>query len=257
MRIMRITALTAAALAMTATTVSAAQGATAADFSVTANGVANQGMIANLPSTSAVSLAVNNLPAGVGLYAFHCLVPPPGGSPVPTRCDSATDTVMYLMAQASEQTVTRAITVNAEFVGKNPNDRAGDAGSTDVNCRVDTCAIYTLGAGRESTNPAYVSFFATSFAQAAPRLKDSAVVKLDNRVVRPGRDRAIRYGEAVPFSVTLASGLTATLSSKKCDVRNGEIRALTRNGACAVQITSSGNDEYRPFRATVTFKIVK
>jgi hypothetical protein len=164
---------------------------------------------------------------------------------------------MYLVAQPAAQTVTRPITVNAEFVGKNPNDRAGDAGSTDVNCRVDICGIYTLGAGEESANPAYVSFFATSFAQAVPRMKDSAVVKLDNRVVRPGRDRTIRYGEAVPFSVTLASGLTAALFSKKCDVRNGEIRALTRKGACAVQITSSGNEQYRPFRATVTFKIVK
>jgi hypothetical protein len=257
MRIMRAAALMAAALAMTATTLSAAQVATADDFSVTANGVASGGTLSNLPSSSTVSLAVNNLPANVGLYAFHCLVPPPGASRVPTRCDDAMNSLINILAKPTAQTLTAPIAVNAQFVGKNPNPQTGDTGTTSVDCRKDTCAIYTLGAGRDSANPAYVTFFPTVFAAVGPRMKDSAVVTLDNRVVRPGRERTIRYGEAVPFSVTLTSGLTPSLASKKCDVRNGEIRALTRNGACAVQITSSGNEQYRPFRATVTFKIRK
>lgn len=257
MRIARLAAVGAASLAITAGTLTAAQVATAADFSVTVNGAASGQEITNLPPSSTVQIAVANLPAQVGLYAFHCLVPPPGASRVPTRCDEATEALMYIVAQATPQTTTRPLQVNAQFVGKNPNPQTGDTGTTEVNCRVDACAIYTLGAGRESANSAYVNFWPTTFAKAGPRMKDSAVVTLDNRVVRPGRDRAIRYGVAVPFSVTLQSGLTPSLSSKRCDVRGGEIRALARNGSCVVQITSPGNDEYRAYRGTVTFKILK
>ena len=257
MRTMRLAAFGAAALAVTASLLTAAQAATAADFSVTANGVANGGTVENLQPSSSVTMAVSNLPAGVGLYAFHCLVPPPGASPVPTRCDSGEGSLMYILAATTEQTTTRPLTVNAEFVGSNPNPQGGDTGTTDVNCRVDMCAIYTLGAGRESANPAYVTFFRTAFAAVGPRAKDSAEVKLDNRVVRPGRDRVVSYSKATPFTVTMASGQTASLSSKKCDVRNGEIRALTTKGSCAVKISTPGNDDYRPYQATVTFKIVK
>ena len=257
MRTMRLAAFGAATLAVTASLLTAAQTATADDFTVTANGVANGGTVSNLPPSSSVSIAVGNLPAGVGLYALHCLVPPPGASPVPTRCDAAAGTQMYIVSQPTPQTTTRPITVNAEFEGKNPNPQGGDTGATDVNCRIDMCAIYTLGAGRESANPAYITFFRTTFAEVGPRAKDSAVVKLDNRVVRPGRDRVVSYSNATPFTVTMASGQTASLSSKKCDVRNGEIRALTTKGSCAVKISTPGNVDYRPYQATVTFKIVK
>lgn len=257
MRTMRLAAFGAAALAVTASLLTSAPVATADDFSVTANGVTNGGTVENLRPSSTVTMSVANLPANVGLYAFHCLVPPPGASPVPTRCDAGVDTLMYLLAATSPQTTTRPLTVNAEFVGKNPNPQGGDSGTTDVNCRVDQCAIYTLGAGRESANQAYITFFRTTFATVGPRAKDSAVVKLDNRVVRPGRERVVSYSKATPFTVTMASGQTATLDSKKCDVRGGEIRALTTKGSCAVKISTPGNDDYRPYKGTVTFKIVK
>lgn len=257
MRTMRRAAFGAAALAVTASMLTAAQVATADGFTVTANGVANGGRIDNLPPSSTVTMSVGNLPAGVGLYAFHCLVPPPGGSPVPTRCDAGDGSLVYILAATSPQTTTRPLTVNAEFEGKNPNPQGGDTGTTDVNCRVDMCAIYTLGAGRESANPAYVKVFFMGFAAVGPRAKDSAVVKLDNRAVRPGRERVVSYSKATPFTVIMASGQTASLESKKCDVRNGEIRALTTKGSCAVKISTPGNDAYRPYHATVTFKIVK
>ena len=184
MRIMRVTALTAAALAMTATTLSAAQVATAADFSVTANGVASGGTVADLPASATVQMAVNNLPAGVGLYAFHCLVPPPGASPVPIRCDAGSGTLVYIMAADQAQTTSRPIVANAEFVGKNPNPQTGDTGTTDVNCRVDTCAIYTLGAGRDSTNRAYTKFFATEFAEEPADVAQERAVQVRLRMVR-------------------------------------------------------------------------
>lgn len=257
MRIARVAALGAAALAVTATTLTAAQVAGAADFDVTAKGVANGQTVAGLPPTSDVNLEISNLPAGVGLYALHCLIPAPGGSPVPSRCDTSAGSFVYIVAANEARNLVEFIRVNAEFVGSNPNPQTGDSGTTDVNCIVDACAIYTLGAGRDSANPAYVRYFPTEFAPVGARLKDRATVTLNGKVVKPGRERVVSYSKPTPFAVMLKSGLEPSLFSKKCSVQGGEIRALTKRGSCTVRITSPGNDEYRPFKATVTFKITR
>ena len=258
MRIARLAALGAAALAVTATTLTAAQVAGAADFDVTANGTASGGTLADLPATSTVTMAVSNLPANVGLYAFHCLVPPPGASPVPTRCDAGTDTLMYIVAEPEAQTTTPPIQVNAEFVGKNPNPQTGDTGTTDVNCRVDTCAIYTLGAGRESANRAYSKFFSTTFAEVGPQANDWAVAKIRGQVIKGAWEPKVSNAKASPFVVTMKSGLTASLSSDACEVsKSGKIRALKTSGTCTVTITSSGNDEWAPFEREISFRLTK
>lgn len=258
MRIMRVTALTAAALAMTATTLSAAQVATAADFSVTANGVASGGTIADLPASATVQMAVNNLPAGVGLYALHCLVPPPGASPVPIRCDAGSGTLVYIMAADQAQTTSRPIVANAEFVGKNPNPQTGDTGTTDVNCRVDTCAIYTLGAGRDSTNRAYTKFFATEFAEVGPQAEDWAVASIRGQIIKGAWKPKVSNAKASNFVVTLRSGLSAALESDACEVsQKGKIRALATSGTCTVTISSPGNDEWAPYERELTFRLTK
>lgn len=256
MRIARVAALVAAALAVVATTLTAAQVAAANDFSVTANGVPNRGTLSDLPASSQVSLAVSNLPAGVGLYAFHCLVPPPGASPVPTRCDAGAGTLIYIVASAEAQTTVRPLTTNAEFLGKNPNEMSPDKDTTQVNCRVDACAIYTLGAGRESANPAYVRFFSTKFAAAAPRNKDWAVATVRGQIIKGAWQPRVSNAKASPFTVTLKSGLAASLSSDACEVsREGRIRALGASGTCTVTITSSGNDEWAPFERELVFRL--
>lgn len=257
MRIARIAALGAATLAVTAASLTATQAAGAADFAVTANGVANGQPVTNLPQSSNVDLAISNLPAGVGLYALHCLVPAPGASPVPNRCDTSAGSFVYVVAAGQDRDLVEFIRVNAEFTGSNPNPQTGDSGTTDVDCRVDNCAIYTLGAGAASSNPAYVRSFPTEFAPVGQRMKDRAVVSLNGKVVKPGRERAVSYFQPKMLDVTLKSGVEASLTSKKCSVQGGEIRALTRKGSCTVRITSPGNDEYRPLKATVTFKITK
>lgn len=258
MRIARVAALGAAALAVTASTLTAAQVAGAADFDVTANGIASGGTLADLPATSTVTMAVSNLPANVGLYAFHCLVPPPGASPVPTRCDAGEGTLMYVVAQAAEQTTSRPIVTNAEFVGKNPNPQTGDTGTTDVNCRVDMCAIYTLGAGRESANRAYSKFFFTKFAEVGPQANDWAVATIRGQVIKGSWQPKVSNAKASPFIVTLKSGLTASLSSDACEVsKAGKIRALKTSGTCTVTITSSGDDAWAPFEREITFRLTK
>jgi hypothetical protein len=257
MRIIRVAAIGAAALAVTATALTAAQVAGANDFSVTANGVPNRGTISDLPASSSVTMAVTNLPANVGLYAFHCLVPS-GPNPVPTRCDAGQGTLMYIVEAPAPQTTTRPLVTNAEFLGKNPNPQAGDTGTTQVNCRVDSCAIYTLGAGRESANPAYIRTFTTKFAAAAPRDKDWAVAKVRGQIVKGAWQPRVSNSKASDFTVTLRSGLKASLASNACEVsKAGKIRALKSSGTCTVTITSSGNDSWAPYERELTFRLVK
>jgi hypothetical protein len=257
MRIVRVAALGAAALAVAAAALTS-PAAVAAEFDVTADGVASRGTLADLPPSSSVTMAVTGLPANVGLYAFHCLVPPPGASPVPTRCDAGEGTLMYVVAQPAEQTTSRPIVVNAEFVGKNPNPQTGDTGTTDVDCRVDTCAIYTLGAGRDSANPAYTKFFFTAFAEVGPRERDWAVATVRGQVIKGTWQPRVSNAKASPFLVRLKSGLSASLSSDSCEVsRNGKIRALKSSGTCTVTITSPGNDEWAPYEREISFRLVR
>jgi hypothetical protein len=258
MRTMKMAALGAAALAITATSLTAAQVASADGFSVTANGIANRGTLADLPPSSSVVMAVSNLPADVGIYAFHCLVPPPGGSPVPTRCDAGEGTLMYVVAATTPQTTTRPIVVNAEFLGKNPNDRSGDSGTTAVDCRTDTCAIYTLGAGRESANQVYINTFRTSFADVGPRAQDWAVAEIRGKIIKGAWQPRVSNARASNFVVTLKSGLTVSLASDACEVsQTGKIRALKKSGTCTVTITSSGDDQWAPYEREITFRLMR
>jgi hypothetical protein len=253
MRIARGLAVAIGAIAVTAMSLTPAQAE--GEFSVTANGVPNRGTITDLPATSPVSLAVTNLPASVGLYAFHCLVP---AGPVPTRCDSAEGSVIYIRATPAVQTLTRPIQVNAQFIGSNPNPMSGDSGTTNVDCRAQACAIYTLGAERDSANPAYVRFFATQFAAVGPQSKDWAVATIRGQVIKNAWEPKVSYSKTSPFVVTLKSGLKASLSSNACQVsKAGSIRALKKKGTCTVTITSSGNDEWAPFARQITFRLVK
>ena len=266
MRLIRSLTVVAGAVALAASTITAAQAysdppatpPTGTDFSVTADGVPNRGTLSDLPPSSSVAMAISNLPANVGLYAFHCLVPPPGASPVPTRCDAGEGTLVYLVEAPTVQTVTRPIVVNAEFVGKNPNPQTGDTGTTDVNCQTDTCAIYTLGAGRASANPAYVTSFATQFAAIGPRANDWAVASIRGQVIRGDWQPRVSNSKASPFTVTLKSGLRASLDSVACQVsQRGEIRALKRSGTCTVTITSPGNEEWAAFEREIRFRLTR
>lgn len=272
MHLIRSLTVVAGAVALAASTITAAQAYSdpptqpapptvpvpAADFSVTANGVPNRGTLSDLPPSSSVAMAISNLPANIGLYAFHCLVPPPGASPVPTRCDAGEGTLVYLVEAPMMQTATRPIVVNAEFVGKNPNPQTGDTGTTDVNCQVDTCAIYTLGAGRASANPAYVTSFATQFAAIGPRVNDRATASIRGQVIRGDWQPRVSNAKASPFTVTLKSGLRASLDSAACQVsQRGEIRALKRSGTCTVTITSPGNEEWAAFEREIRFRLTR
>lgn len=254
MKITRALITTVGAAALVATSGVAAQAEEA--FSVTADGLASMGTLSELPQTSEVSLAVSNLPAGVGLYAFHCLVPPPGGDPTPTRCDESAGSLVYIPAGGSAQTLTQPITTNAQFEGKNPNPLSGDTGVTDVDCRQDMCAIYTLGAGRASTDPAYVNVFFTRFAAVDSQRDDRIRATVRGQVVKGDWRPKAFYSKYSNFTVTLRSGETPSMSSDACDVnRDGKIRALKKSGTCTVTITSPGNGEFAPAEREIEFRL--
>ena len=75
MRLIRSLTVVAGAVALAASTITAAQAysdppatpPTGTDFSVTADGVPNRGTLSDLPPSSSVAMAISNLPANVGL----------------------------------------------------------------------------------------------------------------------------------------------------------------------------------------------
>jgi hypothetical protein len=205
--------------------------------------------LVNLSQSSTQTIDVANLPTNVGLYALHCVLPTDARQP-PTRCDNSPTGLAYLPAVPTDRpSVQVPIRVNAEFYGTNPNPTTGPSDSGPVDCRISSCAVYVLGAGKESANPAYIRVWPTQFLPvSAQRKPDVATVKIGAMTISPanrGRKPVITT-TPVPFSVALASGLTPTVSSTDCTISKGTISAISPRGTCHVLITSTGGQNYRP-----------
>lgn len=245
-------AMSAAMLTAFSIPASAAEG-----FNATLNGKAPNQVLEDLPPSSSATLQVANLPAGVGLYAFHCAMPADPRS-APTRCDESEGSLVYIVASGEDRpTVVRPIVMNAQFLGKNPNPTVGDTGSDPINCREQACGVYTLGAGRESTNPAYIRFFKTEFAAIGDRATDQMRIRVRNKPVNETREPRIRYGNEVRFTMRMVSGQEPSLRSDNCrvDLESKTIRALKTKGKCRVTVTTPGNDEFEPFAAVQVFRL--
>jgi hypothetical protein len=240
--------------------------ASAADaYNATIAGQRNFTPLVNLVQSSTLTVDVVNLPAGVGLYALHCKVPADPRS-APTVCDQSTDAAAYLPATADARaTASLPIKVNAEFYGTNPNPTAGVATGESVDCRVDTgnprattCAVYVLGAGRESANPAYLRVFPTVFTPlTAQRSNDTATITLDGTVVKRGVKPKLGLDDKVPFAVSLESGLTPSVTADNCTIAGGMITALKSRGTCIVRITSTGGNYFKPLVKTQVFRLTR
>ena len=259
---LRTGVMLAAAGALLASTAATAQ-ANPGGFTVTiANQPANS-VLAALPSTVSLDASVSGLPEAVGMYALHCKVPDNPRS-APTQCDSAEGTLAYLPAGTVRAGAAQfPMKINAEFYGVNPNPQDGAAAPDLVDCRADTgnprttaCAVYILGAGREASNPAYLRVFPTQFtALTKERRDDTLRVSVDGQRVGPRNTPALTNGKAVPFSATLGSGLTPTVTSDNCSVRDGSITALAGEGSCAVTVMSSGGKNVKPLMRVFTFTL--
>lgn len=226
-------------------------------YNVTADGQASGQPLAGLPTTSTVTLAISNLPAGTGLYALHCLVPA-NPQAAPTRCDAGRGTLAYILASDSYRpALEQELVVNRVFTGSNPNPQQGDTGTRLVNCLQQSCSIYVLGAGQASANPQWIRIFPTAFATPPARARDKATVTLRGKTLHSTRTPVVSNSEASPLRITLQSGITPTVTSTRCQVNNGTVRALKTSGVCTVEITSPGNEQYRPFSRTLTFRLAR
>lgn len=261
---LRTGVIVAAAGALVASTAAVAH-ANTGGFSVTiANQPANS-VLAALPSTASLDVAVSGLPETVGMYALHCKVPDNPRS-APTECDSAEGTLAYLPAGTVRGgAVQFPMKINAEFYGVNPNPQDGAATPELVDCRADTgnprataCAVYILGAGRDASNPAYLRVFPTQFtALTKERRNDVLRVTVDGQRVTPRSTLDLTEGQPTPFSATLSSGLTPTVSSDNCSVKDGSITALAGEGRCTVTVMSSGGRNVKPLIRTFGFDLTK
>lgn len=240
--------------------------ASAADaYNATVAGQRGFTPLVNLVQSSTLTVDVVNLPAGVGLYALHCKVPTDPRS-APTVCDESPGAAAYLpSADAARATASLPIKVNAEFFGTNPNPSTGVVTGESVDCRADTgnprattCAVYVLGAGRESANPAYLRIFPTVFKPlTAQRSNDAATITLDGAVVKRGATPKLGVNDKVPFTVALKSGLTPSVSANNCTIADGTITALKSQGTCVVRITSTGGTVFKPLVKTQVFRLTR
>lgn len=248
----------AAAVAVIAASAGVASAA-AAPFNATIVGVQGTGRtpLAALAQSSTQTIDVTNLPANVGMYALHCALPA-NPRQAPTQCDESASALVYVPATAADRASLQVpIRVNAEFTGINPNPQSGDAGATPVDCRAVACAVYVLGAGRESANPAYIRVWPTSFtALTKPRKADRATVTIAGSVVTgKGAKAATVSTTPVSFSVRTASGLVPTVTATNCAVKDGTLAALAPTGACVLRITTTGGTVYKPLQQTQVVKI--
>ena len=116
--------------------------------------------------------------------------------------------------------------------------------------------LYVLGAGRDSANPAYLRVWPTVFSPVkADRLSDEAAVILDGTEVLGKALPKLVKDQPVSFSVVLASGQTASVSSDTCSIAKGKITALASSGTCTVLITSTGGKNYTPLVARQSFRL--
>jgi hypothetical protein len=257
-------ALAAAGVALLGASV--ATPAMAADaYNATIAGQRSFTPLVNLVQSSTLTVDVVNLPAGVGLYALNCKVPADPRQ-APTVCDLSNGAAAYLPASdAARATASLPIKVNAEFFGNNPNPTSGPTAGQSVDCRADTgnprattCAVYVLGAGKESANPAYLRVWPTAFQPVkADRKTDVATVTLAGKAVESGMKPKLSASAPVKISVTLASKLTPSLSGDACSVSAGKITALKSAGTCTLTITSTGGKNYKPLVTTQVFRLTK
>ena len=246
-------------------------------YNATIAGQRNYTSLVNLAPSSMQRVDVVNLPANVGLYALHCKVPADPRS-APTLCGSSIDSLAYLAATPDARaTVGIPFKLNGEFFGTDPNPTAGASVGESVDCRVDTgnprsttCAVYVLGAGRDSANPAYMRIFPTVFSPVkADRATDVATIKLVSRVVAKGSTPKVSAAAPVAMEVTLSSGLKPTiLTSDQCSVLSPtmiaalsadqiQFAALQPFGTCTVRIVSTGGANTKPLVTTQVFRLTK
>jgi hypothetical protein len=237
----------------------------AGGYNATVAGQPSGTPLVNLAPSSTLTVDVVNLPANVGIYGLQCKVPADPRQP-PTLCDSTAGSLYYLLADPADRaTASFPLKVNGEFFGTNPNPTAGPSLGESVDCRADTgnprattCAVYVMGAGKDSANPAYIRFFPTVYSPVrADRRNDVATITYNGTVLTKGAKPKLSMANPGTFTVKTASGLVPSVTGDKCSVKDGKITALQANGACVVRLTTNGGRNVKPLVQVQVFKLTK
>jgi hypothetical protein len=265
---MKRTSLSVAAAAVglvLASTIMAGPANAAGGYNATVAGQPNGTPLVNLATSSTQTVDVVNLPANVGIYGLQCKVPADPRQ-APTLCDSSSKSLYYLLAEPTDRaTASFPLKVNAEFWGTNPNPTAGPSLGQSVDCRAatgdpraTTCAVYVMGAGKDSANPAYIRFFPTVYSPVkSDRKNDVATITYNGATLARGAKAKLSLAKPGTFSVATASGLVPDVVGDRCSVKDGKITALQANGACVVRMTTNGGINYKPLVQVQVFKLTK
>ena len=251
-RMTNLVAVSAALAIVWATSAVPAQAA--GPFNATVAGAKNMTPLVALETSSVQPIEITNLPANVGIYALNCAVPANPRS-APTLCDSSPDSLIYIPpTTVARDSISAKIKVNGEFYGSNPNPQTGALVNQPVDCRaaaapgLGACAVYILGAGRESANPAYLRIFPTVYKPVRSDRKTDSVTLTPNVstvITQAGQN----------FSAITVSGLTPSITGDNCSVRDGKITALVATGTCTLTITTTGGRNFKPLVTTATYKL--
>lgn len=225
-------------------------------YNVTVAGFTNMTPLVALATSSEQPVVATNIPANVGIYALHCAVPANPRS-APTLCDNSEGSAVYLPAlPAARDTVNATIKLNGEFYGTNPNPQSGATAPASVDCRATTgpgrsaCAVYILGAGRDSANPAYMRVFPTVFSPVKPDRKTDSIT------LSPKAGSTVSQTPSA-FSAKTASGLTPTILSSGCSFteKDTRIAGIAASGTCEVTMWTTGGRNFKPMVQTVTYNL--
>lgn len=249
-------ALASATVAVLIGTTLSTTASAAGNYNTTVAGFNNMTPLVALASSSVQPVVATNLPANVGIYALHCAVPANPRS-APTLCDNSVGSATYIPATAAARdSVNATIKLNGEFYGTNPNPQSGATAPASVDCRATTapgataCAVYILGAGRESANPQYMRVFPTVFSPVkANRANDSVTVT--------PKAGSTLTSTPVAFKATTESGLKPTITSTGCTLSENDTRvqATATTGTCEILVTTTGGKNFKPLVQKIVYEI--
>lgn len=195
----------------------------------------------NLKSGDKITVTMNGLTAGQGVYASVCKQGA-SATTAPTPCDNSTTNWITTTGDQGSVKLTATITVNAEFDG--------------AKCLTDGCVVYIRGDHMNRTDASLIRTVALGFVGGGvARAKDTATLTMGNVTLQPNQPGELTYRTPVTISVVAASGLPVTLRalSPNCALDGNTLTALTGSGTCAIAATTIGSETIAPLFVNFPF----
>lgn len=204
-----------------------------------------------LKSGDSITVTVNGLGGGLGVYASVCQAP---ANPMdtPTLCDQASTAWIADGSMGSTKSPA-AITVQSTFDGKSSPSATT---STSVDCLKVSCALYVRGDHNNRTDYSLIRLVALTFQSGGKVLAaDDATATYANVTLKANQAGQLTYRKPIRLNVKTTSGLKVTLTSltPDCGVSGTTVTALKGTGVCAIAATTAGNATYAPLNVNFPF----